>query len=877
MTHRELDTLPRAAAAGGLTWRLPLDQGWSFRATQAGELPIPAAEQWREAVIPGHVHTDLLRHGLIADPYRGAPEAELQWIGVTDWSYRCHFDLPAEALAHQHLELVFDGLDTCAEVLLNGQALLQADNAFRQWRLSPGDLLRAGSNELLVRFDSPIRRYAPAAEAVVPPLPGNYPSPYGDESREAMTCNYARKPGYHYGWDWGPRYVGCGVWRPVRIEAWSEFRMRDLHLQTHELSAEHARLSIRLECEGTANARAMRKLVLRDPAGAVAWLREDWVSLEPGANQWSVPVDLIDPQPWYPVGYGDAALYTLQAELRTPAGKHAAMERRVGVRTVALRRDEDERGQSFAFVINGVEVFAKGANAIPFDMFPNRVPQAQVRQILQAACAAHFNMLRMWGGGYYESDAFYEMADELGLLIWQDFMFGGGVVPAYDDAFRASTVAEAYDQVRRLRHHPCVVLWCGNNEEEVAWKEWGYGERVRAGDPVLADRVWQGYQQLFGLELREVVRRDGLGVPYWSSSPGNDLDPKANDSTRGDKHYWDVWAHSKPVQAYLRETPRFMSEYGLQAWPVQATVDSVIPLAEQGVDSQMVRAHQKFLAGDGNQRLLHYIRAEYREPVDFGDFIYLSQVMQAEGIGLAARHHRASRPYTMGSLYWQLNDVWPGASWSSIDHLGRWKALHFHARRFFAPLAVVASRDAGQVRVSVVCDLERAMRGVLQLTVMDFDGTFHERRNIDAGTPPAAARELLRVSEGELLQGRSPTQTMAVLEWRVGIFMPVRAELYFAPAQQLELSDPGLRAAVRQDAGGLLLRVQATRLARAVWLDFPGYDVTLDDNAFDLLPGECRTLRLQGSETPEALTAALRIRTLNRPGAHAVPPLEMPR
>lgn len=872
MTHR--DSAGLRDAAGGPAWTLQLDRGWDFRAGGNGEIPIPDPGEWRAATVPGHVHTDLLQHGLIQDPYVGAAEAALQWIGVTGWRYRCQFEVPAEVLAPHRIELVFEGLDTCAEVTLNGQALLSADNAFRQWRVQPGQALRAGRNELVVEFESPIHRYAPQAESFVPPLPGNYPSPFGDESREAMTANFARKPGYHYGWDWGPRYVTCGVWRPVRLEAWSEVRLCDLHLQTHELRGERARLTARVECDSAEAGQLTRRLVLRDPSNAVVWQREDQVDVQAGANAWIAPFDLPNPRPWYPAGYGEPSLYILQAELVTSGGVQARMERRVGIRTVSLRRDEDERGQSFTFVINGIEVFAKGANAIPFDMFPNRVSPAQVRHVLQSARDAHFNMVRMWGGGYYESDGFYDLADELGLLIWQDFMFGGGVVPAHCEAFRANTVAEAADQVRRLRHHPCIVLWCGNNEEETAWKDWGYCQRVRDGDSALADRVWQGYIQLFGLELREVVRREALGVPYWSSSPSNDLDVRANDSTRGDKHFWDVWAHSKPVQAYLDETPRFMSEYGLQAWPVQDTVDSVIDPADQQVDHPVVRAHQKYLAGDGNQRVLHYIRAEYREPVDFGDFIYLSQVMQADGIGMAARHHRASRPYTMGTLYWQLNDVWPGSSWSSVDHLGRWKALHFHARRFFAPLVVTALRHHGETRVSVISDLQHAVRGVLHMTLMDFGGTVVDRRAFEASVGGATARELLRASDEELLRGHPAQSTMAVLEWRFDLLRPARTELYFAPARELALGDPGLRAAVRQRADGLQLQLFASSLARAAWLEFPGHQVVLEDNAFDLLPGELRTVRLESGATAPALAAALRVRTLNRPGAQPVQPLE---
>lgn len=868
MAHQEINTPPAA-------WTLPLDQGWSFRGEPASAAHFPEPDSWREARVPGHVHTDLLRHGLIPDPYRGAPEAELQWIGLARWTYRCRFDVPASAFAHERIELIFDGLDTFADVLLNGRPLLWADNAFRQWRLQPGELLRPGSNELLVHFESPIPRLAAQAESIVPHLPGNYPSPYGDESRDAMTCNFARKPGYHYGWDWGPRYVGCGVWRPVRLEAWSAARLSGLHLQTHALDARSARATLRMQCEATSASTLTRKLVLRDPDGSIAWQREDRVALTAGSNCWSLALELSTPRPWWPAGHGDAALYTLQAELRSDTGGSTLLTRRVGLRTVELRRDEDERGQSFGFVINGVDIFAKGANAIPFDMFPNRVPEARQRQTLLDARAAHFNMLRIWGGGYYESDSFYEMADELGLMIWQDFMFGGGVVPAHLDDFRANAVAEARDQVRRLRHHPCIVLWCGNNEEETAWKDWGYGQRIADTAPALAEEVWRGYEQLFGLDLREVVRRDAAGVPYWSSSPSNDLDVKANDPRRGDMHYWEVWGNpAHPVEKYLEVTPRFMSEYGLQAWPVQATVDAVIPRERQQIDGPVVRAHQKFLAGDGNQRLLHYIRLGYREPADFGDFLYLSQVMQAEGIALAARHHRASRPWTMGTLYWQLNDVWPGASWSSIDQLGRWKALHFHARRFFAPLAIVASRGAGRTRVSVVSDLAHAVRGPLTLTLMDFDGRLLDRQVTIADAPPASAHELLSLIDDELLKGSPPSRALGVLEWQPEGQSPVRTEFYFEPASKQALPDPGLRATIRDGVDGPVLQLRAERLARAVWLEFSPHEVVPEDNAFELLPGELRTLRLHSRTPGVQLASALRVRTLDRPDAYAPPPLE---
>ncbi|PSD30559.1 beta-mannosidase, partial [Stenotrophomonas maltophilia] len=536
----------------------------------------------------------------------------------------------------------------------------------------------------------------------------------------------------------------------------------------------------------------------------------------------------------------------------------------VGLRTVELRREEDGKGgQGFAFVINGVEIFAKGANVIPFDAFPARVDAARLRQVLTAARDANMNMLRNWGGGYYEDDAFFDIADELGLLVWQDFMFGGGMQPGYDPAFRASVVAEARDNVRRLRHHPSIVLWCGNNEEETAWKDWGHGRDLKAADPAFAAKVWQGYVDLFGNDLRQVVGEEGLGVPYWSSSPSNDLDEKANDSTRGDKHYWQVWGNpALPVQAYLRETPRFMSEYGLQAWPSVATVDQIATRAEQRIDSPVIRAHQKFMAGEGNSRLLHYIELGYGTPKDFEDFVYLSQVMQADGIALAALHHRASRPYTMGSLYWQLNDVWPGASWSSVDYFGRWKALHFAARRFFAPVTVAALRDEGSTRVRLIND-GAALDARWRLRVMDVEGKVLRRREETVTLAAAGVTPMGDFSDAELLAGADPMRTVAVFELLQDGNVSARQVVGFVEAKGQVLPRQKLKATLSIEGEHYRLRLESAAYVRAAWIDFGALDVQVEDNLLDLLPGETRDIAVRGPADLATLREALQVKTLN--------------
>ena len=844
-----------------------LDARWQFRLLPGDgqQAAHPQMTQWRDARVPGSVHTDLLAHRLIADPYVGAAEAGLQWIGLADWEYRARFDVDAATLARRHAELVFEGLDTFAEVELNGQPLLRADNAHRTWSARVDGRLRAAGNTLRIVFRSPIRTLLPTVQAMPHRIAGNYPSPYGDEPKDAMVGNFVRKPAYHFGWDWGPRYVTAGVWRAVRLQAWDAQRLVDLAVRTDALDDERALLTAVVEVEHAgADAKLPVQVDVHDPEGAVVARAEHVVRLHAGTQRVDVPVRVEHPRRWWPAGQGAQDRYTVTARMSRGDDPELRASRRIGLRTVELRRAlDDDGGQGFAFVINGRPVFAKGANVIPFDAFPARVDVARLRSVLTSARDANMNMLRNWGGGYYEDDAFFELADELGLLVWQDFMFGGGMQPGFDPAFRRNVVAEARDNVRRLRHHPSIVLWCGNNEEETAWKDWGHGRDLRQADPGFAEKVWQGYVDLFGHDLRQVVAEEGLGVPYWSSSPGNDLDDKANDSRRGDKHYWEVWGNpALPVTAYLRETPRFMSEYGLQSWPSQAMVDRIAPRDEQGIDRPVIRAHQKFMAGQGNERLLHYIRQGYGEPDDFAQFLYLGQVMQAEGIALAALHHRASRPYTMGSLYWQLNDVWPGASWSSLDHDGNWKPLHFNARRFFADLAVAALRDGGVTQVSLLNDLPHAQQVQWRLRVMDLQGHVLGEQQQALVLAARTAVEVGRFSDARLLGDADPSRTVAVAELLQQGQVVSRGIVQFVEARGLALAADQLDADVQADAGGAQLVLQARGLVRAAWIDFEGLDVALDDNFLDLLPGERRVVRLHSSATPTELRTALRIRTL---------------
>lgn len=844
---------------------LSLDDGWQVRLVpgQAQAKEHPQATVWLPAQVPGTVQTDLMAAGLVPDPFLGSNEGAIQWVGLSDWQYRGRFSVDAVTLKRERVELVFDGLDTLAEVRLNGKPLLDADNMFRRWRVDAKPLLKRGENVLEVTVRSPIKKIQPWLAQQPYALPGGYDSAFGDEPAARLSTTYVRKAPYHFGWDWGPRIVTAGIWKNVRLEAWDAVRVEGLYIAQQRVDARAAQLEAQIELEANASGPVQVVLEVRGPDGALVTRIERDAMVDPGRNRIDLPLRIADPKRWFPFGYGAQDRYTFAATLRDASGDSHTIQRSTGLRTVELRREKDRWGKSMELVVNGIPIFAKGANLIPLDSFPTRVDEARMRRTLLDAREANMNMLRMWGGGHYQDDRFYELADELGIMIWQDFMFGGAI-PPYDVAFRENTRQEAIEQVKRLRDHPSIVMWCGNNEVQTGWDHWGDRVKFKQSiDPEERTRIERGMTTLFGTVLREVVAVHDPDVPYWATSPGTDFDGGADLSDDGDMHYWQVWGgEAKPVEAYLDVDSRFLSEYGLQSFPDMRTLRAFAGPQDMDPESPVMRAHQKYDNGNGNQRLLLYIRREFGEPKDFESFVYLSQLMQAEGIGLAASHLRASRPQGMGSLYWQLNDVWPGASWSSVDYYGRWKALNYHARHFYAPELAAALRKDGTTTLSLVSDRTTPLAARWRLRVLDFNGKELSRREKAATLPPLSSTRVGQFSDKQLLGGADPKRSFAVFELLDGERVLSRQLVFFNAAKKLALPASQVRSEWKADGDGFALTLSSDTLAREVWLSFGDLDVRLSDNAFDLLPSEPLTLHVSGQATQEQLRAALQVRDL---------------
>jgi beta-mannosidase len=832
-----------------------LDSGWQFRAI--ANTDRADVKEWHPAQVPGVVQTDLQHSNLIPDPFDRDNEFHLQWIGLADWEYQTTFQVDAAALAHDHIDLVFAGLDTFADVYLNDQPILHTDNMFRHWRIPAKALLKPGAITLRIVFHSAVEKMIPYVKSLPYILPSISTHNYGNEENIA-TAPYTRKAPYNYGWDWGPRFMTEGIWQPVRLETWDALRIENFHIHQQSITADLANVTAEVEIEASRPTTATLTLAHDEMSGPQTADGTQTLQLNAGINHVSFPLRIAAPKLWFPVGYGAQNRYRFSASLKIGREAAAHAETKTGLRSVGLRRVNDEWGKSFEFVVNGIPVFAKGADVIPFDSFPNRVTPEIHRGILQSAVDAHMNMVREWGGGYYESDDFFDICDELGIMVWQEFMFGGDMVPG-DVAFQENVRQEAIDQIKRLRDHPSIVVWCGNNEVETGWWHWGDRQEFKASiSPDTRDRVWQDYVILFGDILRSAVTQYADPVPYTPSSPSANFEEIPDNQHNGDMHYWQVWHAQAPASDYTLQFPRFMSEYGFQSFPEMRTIRTFASKPEDfDLRSTVMQAHQKNKGG--NERILTYMLREYREPKDFASYVYLSQVQQAEIIKIGAEHLRRQRPRTMGSLYWQLNDCWPVASWASIDYYGRWKALHYYARRFYDDVLVSPFLHDDTVEVYVVSDKLQPLAGTIHMRLLDFSGSVLLEQTKEVQVPAQSNAIYFSVDKVALAAKADPHKSFLVFDLEIVGKRVSRNEIFFDVTHNLELPvAPKIETTLNKTSDDYAITLQSSKLARSVYLSFGDLDVQSSDNYFDLLPGEIVTLHLKSSATLDQLKGAMK-------------------
>lgn len=818
-----------AAAERTEMTRYSLDGEWQFR--QVGQA------DWHRARVPGCVHLDLMEAGLIPDPFDRDNELRVQWVENADWEYRREFRPPAGLLLNRRIELVARGLDTLATISLNGVLVGRTDNMFRTYRFDIKPHLRSGPNEIVILFESPVRR-SKFLEGKLPyRLPGNAP--------------HLRKAAYHFGWDWGPRLVTSGIWRPLAIEAWDKARIEDLEIGQQFLDPNRVLLRLKTRILAVEDEKVAVKATV---SGKTEVTHSEPFVIRAGETVNEKSFSIVNPDIWWPAGMGEQNLYRVRVELYQKGRLLDSVERRIGLRTLVLERKEDEWGTSFRFLANGVPFFAKGGNWIPADSFPPRVTRQKYEALLRSSVAANMNMIRVWGGGIYESTDFYDLCDELGLVVWQDFMFACAMFPG-DDAFLENVREEAAAVLRDLRHHPSIALWCGNNECEEGWFHWGWKDQLPAS-------VWKDYEKIFHEILPRAVDTFDPSRPYWPSSPHSEIvgDPRSEKS--GDMHYWGIWHGREPFSEYRKKFHRFFSEFGFQSFPLLETVKTFARPEDFNIASPVMEQHQKH--PEGNRLIMHYVLDHYRMPKDFESLLWVSQVLQAEGMKTAVEHFRSQMPRTMGALYWQINDCWPVVSWSSLDFFGRWKALHYYAKKFYQPVLLAPIDGGKNLRIYGISDLGQPLEAVLKVGIYSYDGgTVAEGTNA-VRLESRSSRILFDRPLDELRRDRPPEDVYLVCELQKGGDVLSSNIFHFSPLKRVNLPRPEIRAEVGEAGGKFWLSLESSRLAKNVFLSAPGLEGRFSDNFFDLVPG--RSLRVEflpaGPCDLSRLRSALKIMSL---------------
>lgn len=830
-----------------------LNGSWQFR--RAG------ATAWHEATVPGTVHTDLLRIDQIPEPYYRLNERHSQWVDKCDWEYRHTFNVAEADATAPSLMLRFNGLDTYAEVTLNGEKILEADNMFRRWDVDVTHKVLAGDNELLIHFFSPIARGLQELESYGYKLPATNDQAVngGLESGEALSV-FMRKAPYHFGWDWGPRFVTSGVFRPIELIVQKSARIEDVYYRQDDISAKRAEITVIATIKALED--QSMELVIKDRESGSSYLKSS-VNLRKGENIVELPMAIAKPRLWWTNGLGKAELYQLEASLVESAVAIDTKEETIGIRSLEFVAERDDIGVSCYFKLNGEPLFIKGANHIPNDLFVDRMTEEVYDKEIADAKDANMNMLRVWGGGIYESDYFYKRCNEEGILIWQDFMFACSMYPNID-SFYKSIEQEAIDNVKRLRNNACIALWCGNNEIEGAWNHyyerrgWGWKEKMTHEQ---REECWYAYNRIFKEVLPAVVERYDNRSYRHSSPMTSQENVVAGDGTLtdGDIHYWGVWHSKKPFEEYHNVLGRFMSEYGFQSFPELRTIAQYAERGDYDIESEVMRSHQR--SPIGNSTIAEYLDLYYNKPDNFEDFIYLQQVLQAEGIGMAIEAHRHNMPHTMGTLYWQINDCWPVASWSSTDYYRRWKALHYFVRRTFEAQMLTSKVVDGRLQVSFVNDYRSGIKGVeLTATVMNPRGEVASQRKWQANIE---ANGVTRVMSEEMSEIFSDKEQFIVVRAvsdgeQIGesIFYPSKIK-----EMELPMVEPTIEVSVVDGVGEVT--ISSPVLLKNLWVDFPRQEGFFSDNYFDLLPGERVTITFTPASGLFDASEAIAYKTVN--------------
>ncbi len=794
---------------------IELHTNWEFKkATESN---------WSPATVPGNVHSDLLDNELIENPFIGNNEHDLQWISETDWEYKSTFSVDNETLEKKHIELNFEGLDTYASVFLNDSLILKTNNAFHEFQVDVKSLLKS-DNELRIVFEN-TAKYEEQEKAKL-----GYTLP---ESNRIFT----RKAQFQYGWDWGPKMNTSGIWRPITLKAWNDFKIENVYIHQQELSDSNAKLQIQLENKTSLDNELFYNVYLNDSLVVQ--------QSEIRNQKLEINFEIEKPKLWWPHNLGEPYLYDIKVVVGDNEKILDSISTKIGLRTIELVTEKDSIGESFYFKVNDVPVYAKGANYIPQNSMQNKVTDAHYEKLLSDAVEANMNMLRVWGGGIYENDIFYDLCDEKGILVWQDFMFACAMYPG-DEDFLDNVANEAGDNIVRLRNHASIALWCGNNENSEGWHRWGWQDGRSKEEK---EEIWNNYLKVFNSILPNKVA-SLTNTDYWESSPkygrGN---PKYE--FEGDAHDWWIWHDAYPFEHLEERVPRFMSEFGFQSFPSYEVINYINQSDSLDIASSGFKNHQKHIRGF--QLIDEYMARDFPVPTNAEDYVYMSQVLQAYGITKGLEAQRRAKPNNMGTLYWQLNDCWPSISWSSIDFFGNWKALHYRTKKAFENVLVSSKIENNVLKTFIINDNLENVNLELGMQIIDFNGNilWGTSKEVSGNTNSSNLINELDLSTLNI----DKTNSVLVITNKNNRWL-----YYFSRPKNLKLQKAEITQKISKTPSGFKIKLSSTTLQKDVFLysESKGH---FSDNYFDLLPNEQIEIIF---ETDAKTLEGLKIKTLNK-------------
>ena len=792
-----------------------IHENWEFKSAKDAD--------WKSASVPGTIFTDLLDHKLIPDPFVEINEEKVQWVVTKDWEYKTTFTVDEETIQKENINISFEGLDTYAKIFLNDQLLLTTSNAFRTFTIDVKKQLKT-NNSLKIVFTNT------DAIETVKEKENPYQLPEGKRI-------YTRKAQFQYGWDWGPKLNTSGIWKSIFLKAWNDIKYDDIFIKKKNSTENNGSLEI----EVTIDSDEDKNIMLVTTADKQTY--SNHLKITKGKHSYTVPFDIKSPMLWWTHNLGKPHLYDFDFKLIENNIIKDEKSFKKGIRTIKLITEKDSIGESFYFELNGKPVYMKGANYIPQNSFQNKVTNQQYQKLLSDVVDSNMNMLRVWGGGIYENDIFYNLCDEKGILVWQDFMFACAMYPG-DTEFLANVEQEAEDQVKRLRNNASIALWAGNNENAEGWHRWGWqdgrSEKEKAA-------IWSDYLAVFDSILPQTVAKYSE-TSYWESSPkfgrGN---PKYE--FEGDAHDWWVWHDARPFEHFEKQVPRFMSEFGFQSFPSYETIKYINQKEQIDLKTDGIKSHQKHIRGF--QLIDAYMQRDYNIPTSDEDYVYVSQLLQAKGIVMGIEAHRRAKPYNMGTLYWQLNDCWPSISWSSIDYFGNWKALQYKAKKAFENVLITYEEDKFNIVTHIINDTFDIISGELNVKIIDFNGNEIWSNSKDISVKENASQQVYSIPNVDIDRKN---------HLYITTFNGVKSLHFFESPKELNLPKGEIQKEITKTKTGFSITLKSNVLQKDVFL-FSKEKGHFSDNFFDLLPNESTTIEFKSEGTS---LDDLQIKTLNQ-------------